>query len=244
MNTNNNIHHELKTVAPALTGLNSMEIYGVPEQYFETLAAGILNSINSGIYTEAPLPATLTVPPGYFDQLPSTIFNKIAGQTASESDELAHTPFLAGISRKNVYSLPQGYFNGFRVQDQEPVKPAKARLATLRRITRIAAAAVITGLLAIGGYQFFSDDVDSPGLTGSLQGNTADFSPTQIQQLSEQDISEFLSNTTTYGPDYQHKAGVNSQTDIDENVKFIDDSEIQQYLKENPVPGELVNSDG
>src|SRR4051794_31802827 len=114
----NDIRDELREVAPALANIGNENCYRVPDDYFEDFAAEVISKIQ--------LPTTqlpLTPPaPTYFDGLAGAIMNKIKSNgtiVEAENDvtkELMElSPFVAGIKKVNVYTVPAHYFANFKV---------------------------------------------------------------------------------------------------------------------------------
>lgn len=101
---NHNILNELKDLSPALAAIPRLNVFKVPEGYFETLPALLLLQA-SGSGKNEPIQS---VPEGYFDNLASGIMARIREEAPAE----AHSPVLAGIGNENIFSVPQGYFEG------------------------------------------------------------------------------------------------------------------------------------
>jgi hypothetical protein len=108
------ILNELQTLSPLVAGISKVNVFTVPDGYFEQLAARILTGVNED---GGALPAAISssnfamqVPQGYFDTLADNILGKIKAQedTATELQELS--PILYSIPNKNVFTVPQGYF--------------------------------------------------------------------------------------------------------------------------------------
>ena len=115
----NDIIDELREIAPALASIGNGNCYRVPDGYFEDFAADVMSKIQ--------LPSTqlpLTPPaPTYFEGLAGTIMNKIKSNgiiVEAENDvtrELMDiSPFVAGIKKVNVYTVPAHYFANFKVE--------------------------------------------------------------------------------------------------------------------------------
>jgi hypothetical protein len=99
MKRNPEIQAELKSLGSSLAGTEPVNIFRVPDGYFDTVAYDVLLAV-SPVSEEK----TGAVPAGYFDQLANNILNKIR---SSEAEEPAFTPHLP---RTNVFRVPEGYF--------------------------------------------------------------------------------------------------------------------------------------
>ena len=116
METRLDILNELKELSPVIAGIEKVNVFTVPEGYFENLHNDILTGIESekSLVINAFSNASSTdVPQGYFDTLADTILNKIKMQHAENAfDELRTlSPMLYSIQNENVFAVPQGYFD-------------------------------------------------------------------------------------------------------------------------------------
>ena len=94
-----------------------------------------------------------SVPPGYFDSLAENVLLRIkAGNTSSAKEELEIlSPLLSKASKKMPYEIPSGYF------DQALPAPQKAKVVAFTKTKwfRIAAAAVIAGMIILASLFYF-----------------------------------------------------------------------------------------
>lgn len=169
MNQPDNILNELRELSPTLAAIPRINVFKVPEGYFETLPALLLlQTSDSGTDTIK----NASVPEGYFDSLASNIMARIKSENMSEvaAETREISEMVAGISNKNVFSVPAGYFDNLSTNiTTQLVQPAKVvRMNTRRAIVRYAAAAVITGFLAMGAFFVFNKEKN-----GTLPAETA-----------------------------------------------------------------------
>ncbi|MDO9376736.1 MAG: hypothetical protein Q7T76_20080 [Ferruginibacter sp.] len=110
METNNDILDELNALSPRLVGMRKVNVYTVPEGYFDSISDTVLACLN--IEQVLPGAGKADVPAGYFDNLAGSIFQKIkaAEQLSGETETLS--PVLAGLKKINVFEVPAGYFEG------------------------------------------------------------------------------------------------------------------------------------
>src|SRR5262249_4394152 len=104
------------------------------------------------------------MPVGYFDQLQENLAGVMNQQSAKE--EIASlSPLLSGLNKQMPYSIPAGYFDTLAAsQNTKPV--TKVVSITCRRWFRLAAAAVVTGIVVLAGFRLFGNDhgtVTDPG---------------------------------------------------------------------------------
>lgn len=130
MNQQEHILNELHDLSPILAALPRGNVFTVPEGYFEFLATDVLFTLQK---QHAAFPA---IPEGYFENFAGTVLSRIKAE--AENDVVAETKQLsemvAGIGKKNVYTVPAGYFEnneaGFLAQN-ESVAQETARLSAL-----------------------------------------------------------------------------------------------------------------
>lgn len=98
---NINILNELKEAeAVILLQADNRNYYAVPEEYFTSLASGVMANI---FITSLPLVNPYIVPETYFYNLPNIILEKVNSSLLQQQ----------AISKKDIYSIPNGYFNSF-----------------------------------------------------------------------------------------------------------------------------------
>lgn len=114
MESTNDILNELRELSPVLAAMEKVNVFTVPEGYFESLSGDIV----AGIGYEKGITATISsdvrttdVPDGYFENLAETILAKVKGENASDELRIL-SPMLQGIQHENVFDVPQGYFEG------------------------------------------------------------------------------------------------------------------------------------
>ena len=112
METKTDILNELFSISPLIAGINRVNIFTVPQGYLDSIIGTVLaclqeENTNTDLIYKNP---SADIPKGYFDQLATSILNKIkTGETAAE--EISNlSPFLHSIQNKNVFEVPDGYF--------------------------------------------------------------------------------------------------------------------------------------
>ncbi len=235
MKRNENISEELPGIAPTLSGIENEITYTIPNSYFDGFAENILSQIKTGhepnYHFSKEMP--LTLPANYFHDLPGIILQKIktAATEINTFDELeAISPLLNTISKQTPYALPIGYFENLQPSNIKAtaIKPERIVKARVFTIYRFAVAAIITAILCVGIFLMLDKNINP------LQANS---NKTEIKNLSEDDISEFLSanaNSEESGTPIISAATVTP--DIHEAVKEITDEEIKQFLQDSDLP--------
>jgi hypothetical protein len=182
----------------------------------------------------------------YFEGLAGSILAKINEErlmpVSEVGDELnAVAPLLNTISKENVYSLPEGYFNEFSVEIPGVSKtPAKivAFSSVKRRWISYAAAAIIAGLVLTIAYFLTSES--STGFTKRAYTNLN--ISKSISTLSDGEIMRYLNNEPEVDIAVNpYEINMRSTDNIRIFLRNVSDEEIKDYLNENREPGEKRN---
>jgi hypothetical protein len=113
MYTRIDIINELEQLQSPLAAMQPVNVFTVPDGYFDGLAAAVLRATQGDLILQGVQPPpNATVPEGYFEGLAGSILGKIKAQEAEKADEAVLSPLLQGLRNINVFTVPQGYFEG------------------------------------------------------------------------------------------------------------------------------------
>jgi len=206
VNQPNYILNELQELSPTLAAIPKVNVFTVPEGYFETLPALLLlqtgkpvstlnNTVPQGYFdnlagnimsrikqddaAESELlqgignKNVFTVPAGYFEALADNILSRINNETAADETRSV-SELVAGIGNKNVFNVPAGYFDNLASEvNTKLYTPAKVvSMGPRKTILRYAAAAVVTGFLAMSAFFVYNKNTgtvkaDDPVMTAA-----------------------------------------------------------------------------
>lgn len=214
MNNSTEILNELKSVSPLLAEMEKNNVYSIPKNYFSNLESKIARfamasstkdvSIEDGRHQQ--------VPEGYFESLSTNILAKVRDlYPESASEELQKiSPELYALKDVNVFSVPEDYFNSIANDIRVMIKSPGAKVVEMKSSGtwwKVAAAAVVAGVLAISSLQLFQHS-SRDGSSGSvvvmasanlpdyikesLQFKTAEDLNAGIAKLSDEDIIRYL----------------------------------------------------
>jgi hypothetical protein len=236
------ILNELKAISPTVAEISPHNTYQVPEGYFEGLAETILNRIKASAQSPkeelesiSPLLNKISrktpyeVPQDYFGELSETVVGGIQAIDFVKG-ELQHiSPLMDNLRHKNVYQVPEGYFENLAGNILDKIKnqrqPAKV-VSMGRKIMRYAVAAMVAGIMAIGGWLYFSGD--------NVTGDVANIEKiSDDAKVSEEEMNKFLENgslTATVSTVAFDTEAEMSETDVKEMLTDVSDDELQQYL--------------
>ncbi len=190
----------------------------IPKGYFDQLASSILVKIKKEQTAKeetaslSPLLSSLQhhqvfeAPKGYFEQL--TIDIKKSIENTSYDDELKKlSPVLKSVQAVNVFEVPTGYFENLSNSILKKVKAPSARIINFQvrnSFLKYAAAAIITGVIAIGALRYLqptqsvnTNNTSLAILDESIEKgktmNDQQFEET-LQKLTATDIAKYLEN--------------------------------------------------
>ena len=150
---NKDIIQELSDLGSDLARSVPQNPYLVPKEYFEGFAGQVLSLVKSDEYLSSlPKENPYQVPVGYFEgfeeRMMKVIRNHADYQTSKEELE-SISSLLSSLNKRPVYSVPQGYFENFAVNGEE--KPTREKVVSMssRKWFKYAAAAVVTGVVAL-----------------------------------------------------------------------------------------------
>lgn len=248
MSNRNQIQDELLSISPAVAEIPFVNVFSVPEGYFNTFSANILAAlpVNEPFLNTIPK-QPFSIPENYFDNLADSILNKIKSDSIETSAEeiLNLSSTIAGIGKRNVFTVPSNYFDN-NVENMVAAKlPQPAKVVSMQKrssFSRYAVAAVITGLIGLSVISFFNNkSTTERSLFASAETKTAMADAKQIiknnsfdqelNTISDKDIQQFLEKR---GLDVD-AALVASSADDNSNLPspedyIINDNTLDNYL--------------
>jgi len=204
MENRTEILNELQSLSHTLAGLHGVNVYTVPDGYFNVLSENILHTIQLpqyGVIYSAQKKDPTDVPQGYFENLADIILAKIkmVDNASEELRSLSH--MLYSAQNEKVYTVPKNYFEQLHTELVEKVQPQQTIVTTMRKrnftFIKYAVAAVFTGIITFGAFKFTTanklDDTTKQGLA-IAKNNSFD---TELDKLTDEDIVKYLSNSST-----------------------------------------------
>lgn len=264
MTDQSNIQDELNNLNSNIPGRTEPP-FAVPDGYFQGLPAAILErikssqtvSVNDEIKEISPLLAGISRKMPY--SVPSSYFIDAVDDLSFVKEE-RKSALLSSINKKMPFSVPQGYFLNLSNQVLEKVgqhQGAKIVPLFARRWMRVASAAVIGGLLVLGGLQIFVSD-ENPGnvvanetkaapLDSSTAGPRQQIASNQpevvkeIQSISTQELNSFI-NSVELNAEKEVLANRSipkrEKQVVKDLLKDVSASEIDAFLNQIPTADE------
>ena len=242
MTSRNTILNELQDLGSTIAKISPQNLYEVPDGYFEGLANQILNRIkaleastpNEELEFLSPVLHNISkeipfmVPAGYFENLGERLIQGIrehADYQTSDEEISSLSPSLSSISKKSPYSVPAGYFDILNTAIENK-KEAKVISITNRKWYRVAAAAVIVGVVAIGGLLFINPKQIDPN-----KNPQAWVKKNVNKNVSQEQLADFVS--LAKGNENNIDLTDNIKTDeIKELMIGVSEKEIQEFLND------------
>jgi hypothetical protein len=246
MNSRPTIQQELKDLSSFLPHDIEQPVFTVPNGYFENFAASVWQKLRSqqlqtphdeltelsAMLAAIPKKNPYTVPENYFSG-----FAPIVPSLVKEEDELPEA--LLATSRQMPNTVPAGYFDGLADTVLAKVTKPTAKVVSFNksRFMRMAAAAVVIGIVAISSIVYFNTNEQ----TIDPNQQSGEWVAKSLQNVSNQALDEFIM-TTDIG--YQASNTQNGNTnDVKHMLEGVSTSELDAFLEAIPAGNEetLIN---
>lgn len=246
MTQRDNILQELRELQSSLVNAPAQNVYHVPGGYFEGLADQVMNRIKALEAENAaeelsylsPLLSSISkkmlysAPAGFFDGLAESVTGSLKNDLQTPAGELETlSPLLSSLKKEMPFSVPQGYFEGLnKTVNAESVKPiTKVISITTQKWFRYAAAAVVTGVVALSGFLIFNK-------SNTIDPKEKPFAWVEksLKKVSTDDIDKFaeLANDGTLAVANTKNDDVKAANEIKDLIKDVSDKEIQDFIEE------------
>ncbi len=235
MNSSTDILNELKSISPFLAGLEKINVFSVPNGYFDELTERLITYtlINNDEPINFNKNETLKVPEGYFDTLSDKILSKIKNREIENADTEIEklSPLLFSLKDKNVFTVPLDYFENVTGDIIHKInkKPAKiVSFSKARTWWKYAAAAVITGAIAVSSLQIFNSSPD-------MQKNNS-----VVTESSG--LPDYIKSSFQYKTPEQVDAGISTLSDdaianyLEKHGSIMDNEELSNDLDTKDLP--------
>lgn len=242
MNSRNTIQDELNDLGSTLPFDIKQPVFAVPEGYFENFAASVWRRIksqhpmNSAEEIEQLSPVLAAIPRKMPFTLPEDYFSSLAENIPATAGD--PTPqFLLQHSRQMPYQVPAGYFDHLPQAILNKTARPQARVVgfTTARWMRYAAAAVVTGFIALSTILYFRND-PSADMDAAVQNG--EWVAKNLKTVSNQELEEFIRNTdvSLTGASLAKSSGINSE--IRKLLKDVPNKELDAFLEAVPTDNE------
>lgn len=238
MSTNKHIQDELRELNSTLPSDAKKPVFSVPENYFENFAASVLLKIKEEAAVSAadeltslsPLLAGLSKKMPF--EVPENYFSTLDSEVPSLIQEDPFPSFLAEDNRTNPYETPAGYFDTLPQQVLTKVtkQPAKVVALDRTRWMRVAAAAMVAGVIAISGLLYYNNRT-----TTETAASPESWIASELKNVSNQDLEDFI-ETTAMPADKQMASA--SKVEVRKMLDDVSVKELDAFLAQVPTDDE------
>lgn len=242
MTIRNTILNELKDIGSALGNYTPQNIYTVPNGYFEGLPTQILNRIKaleainakeeleylSPLLSDISKDMPYSVPAGFFQNLSDDMMRRIGNNSnhqTSEEEIESLSPLLSSLKNKNPYSVPSGYFETLETKIEKT--ETKVISITKRRWYRLAVAAAVIGIVAMGGLLFIK-----PAQIDPNKNPQAWINKNVNKKVSQDKLDEFVKLAEDETVNMIPENDITKQAEIKELMKDVSEKEIEDFLND------------
>ncbi|MCZ2222137.1 MAG: hypothetical protein LC122_00685 [Chitinophagales bacterium] len=214
MNYNKIIQEELKEVSSVIAALTKNNIYNIPDNYFINFPQQIISVVkaNSTLLSKG-YETPFNIPNGYFTEFPQKILNLATNQQSSNSEidnELNEVaPLLNTISKKQVYSVPENYFD--KIEINKTISNNHSERKRIKRWMQYAVAAVFASIALVSSINFMKNL------------NTLNLQK-EFAKTTDDELNDYLktNNTVSY-------ASLNEEDNIADLFQGLDTDELIFY---------------
>lgn len=242
MTNKETILNELNSLESSLANYPIQNTYSVPEGYFEGLAAEVLNRIKamqtsdakeelallSPLLSSVPKINPYRVPDNYFENLSNALHyatdETVSSQTSDEEIE-SLSPLLSDLKNRTTYAVPAGYFDSLYAKTEK--KKAKVVAFGQSKWYRLAAAAIVIGIVTIGGIFYFN-----PAQVDPNKNPDKWISKNVSKKVSEEKIDEFVALSEENDIKNNDESESIQVAEVKELLKDVSDKEIEDFLND------------
>lgn len=246
MDKQTEINIELKTISPFLAGMEKVNVFQIPKNYFSDLEAKILTNI---FLQQDEKNHFQKVPDGYFNSLSDKIISRIKEEKdESVLDEIKSiSPALFYLKEEPVFTVPERYFDDLSDQILDRIKGKKTKVISIssaKKWWKYAAAAVVAGAVTVSSLQIFNQSSVSenkketitasstiPGyIQESSKYKTAEELKAGIASLNDEEIINYLQATGSILDEESITKNLNTTQLPDVNEYLIDENTLNNFL--------------
>jgi hypothetical protein len=244
MNSRIHILEELRELNSSLPTYVNEPVFTVPDGYFDGFAASVLAkikamdaaSVNEELSTLSPLLAAIPRTMPY--TLPENYFQDQVADLPALIDEEVIPSVLSEHHRQMPYETPAGYFNTLPEAILARVERPKAKVVPMRTRgwMRVAAAAMIVGVIAISGFFYFSGRSNNALDPAS---SSEEWVAKQLKGVSTDALEDFI-QTTDISPDGSSTAKGRA-SEVRSMLTDVSDRELENFLEQVPTDDEELS---
>ncbi|MCW3075337.1 MAG: hypothetical protein JWP69_2406 [Flaviaesturariibacter sp.] len=234
-NSRKHIEEELRDLGSQLPMVSEQPL-GVPDGYFDGLASTILARLKADEHSATEEISQLSpLLAGISRKIPFTVpadyFSNLTGDLSSLTSEDV-SPLLSGISRTMPNAVPVGYFNGLSDQVLNKIEKPAAKVVSMNRKgwMRMAAAAVVAGIMAVSGIAYFGSNS-----TANVQSTA--WMEKGLKGVSDAGLKDFIETTDAVHQDEVAQTTLHT-AEVRNMMTDVSDSDMDAFLAQVPTDDE------
>ena len=249
MKRSEEILNELKDLTPSLAVMEKVNVFRVPDGYFDDLGEKISTTV---FLHQDEKKDFQKIPEGYFDSLSSKIISRIKQEDKRADNEIKSiSPALHYLKEEEVFSVPEGYFDNLSDKILNKINRQNAKVVSfgsVKKWWKYAAAAVVAGIITITSIQVFNKPgiATSANMPGYVQLATQYKTTKQldagIASLSDDEIANYLEKNTTILDDEALISNTDTTGLPTLDDYLIDDNALNNYLQKINAQGTNINT--
>jgi len=234
-----NIPDELRDFNSGLPSASGPNPYSVPEGYFEGLAGSVMAKIKAQTALSAAEEIASLSPflAGISRSMPYAVPDHYFQTTIEElpflTGEDPQSAILSLVERVTPYQVPLGYFANLPEQILEKVARQKAKVVpiTRRKWMRMAAAAMVGGIIAVSGFFYLNQKTNRFDAGKPIAQ--------QLKNVSTKELDDFI-KTADITPASTETATVaaSKASDVRRMLKDVSDKELDAFINQVPTDDE------
>lgn len=240
MNARNIIQDELNELNSGLNPNSNNTPFSVPEGYFDDLAAFVLAKIKSETSVSAMgeigqlSPLLAGVPRQLPYSVPDNYFQSNIEDLKAFTSDSEESLVLSFIDKEMPYEVPVGYFANVPEQVLEKVSDHRTKAVPMKRKwMRLAAAAMVAGIMAVSGIFYFNNRGSSNVISDPV---------TVVKKASTEELNAFIKTTAVDVTDDNAQITVKNNVPKTETKKLfadVSDKELDAFLNQMPADDEV-----
>jgi len=243
MNSRTHISDELRELNSSLPADANKPVFTVPEGYFDHFAASVLakiktteaDAVSDELSALSPLLAAIPRKTPY--STPENYFTELATGLPSLMAEETLPSVLLEHNRQMPYETPAGYFESLPEVLLARVAQPKAKVIRMepRRWMRVAAAAMVAGIITISGWVYFTGKN-----TTDLNQSPEEWVASKLKGVSNDALEDFI-QTTDVSPNGTETANGTQLTEVRSMLGDVSDGELEIFLEQVPTDDEELS---
>lgn len=244
MNSRNPILNELSELNSSLPPNATEPVFTVPEGYFDNFAATVLAKIKGApaeSTTEelsALSPLLASIPKKMPYSIPEGYFSELTGGVPALIGEEALPSVLSEHDRRTPYQVPDGYFESLPAIMLGRVQKPRAKVIGInrQRWMRVAVAAVVAGIMTLGGLAYFNNKS-----TVDPTQNPDEWVASKLKGVSVDALENFIQEVTigTNG-NTELAQGAPAKREVRSMLNDVSDQELENFLEAVPTDEETA----